>query len=111
GERVGAPARAERELLGASGRGDQARAEQLPELDRRHPERAGRAQDQERLAALELTAVLEPVPAGPVGVEQNPRLGKAHRVVEPARGVDAYFRALGEPADQAECACDAIADG
>jgi hypothetical protein len=83
-ELVGAARLRDRELVSASGRGDDARAECLADFDRRQADSAGRAQHQERFSRLQMAAMRQRKIRGAVrhrkrrGNHEIHRLGDRH---------------------------------
>ena len=67
-----------RELLGTRPGGDHLRPHQLPELDGRQSDIPRRTEHKQRLAWLQIPAILQPVVARSVGIEESRCFSEAH---------------------------------
>jgi hypothetical protein len=79
-QHVRAALAARRALLVARGRGDDARARQLAELDGREPDAPARPEHQQRLARAQFGAIAQRIMGGAIGGEQPRGDHVAHSV-------------------------------
>src|SRR5262249_49616536 len=107
---IGAHLPAERGLLVASGRGDDAGAVLLRELDRGQPDAARAAVDQRGLAATQAAAIDQVVPDGEERLRQRRRLDQRESLRDGQAPAGRRRAGFGVPAAGGQRA-DAIADG